>query len=259
MIAVPLIIADLLENNTWAELGNGHLNLPEAMLNRLLGSISMPGPIRRLRLTCRPGTLVITVQLDLHEKGIPLEPEVDQVFELEQVRLDAAHRFIVLRPIGGLVLREETLSRRRFSPFVLAALNRILHTPTLLGLVREQFPRHISYEQGRLHISLSDVPALRKTFKIGGARVPLLSVLHIRGIRIVPGRAVIRLALDKAAFVDALRAPPPEPEATEERPEPEAPAASAPMPFPEETPVDAARRMGRAGLRLIGRTLGRGR
>lgn len=277
---LPSLLAALLEHNTWAALGEGRFVIPEQLLADLLGQAPMPDPIDRVTLLCRPGHFVVRVRVDLHSKGVPLAPEVEQVFQLEQARIDGIGRFIVLRPQGGVQLVEASLGIKRLPPMAKVVMGRILHTPTLLALVRDRFPRQVNYEHGRLHISLAGIGALDREVKIGGASFGLLRVLTVRGMRVEMGRVVVRAEFDKAALVAALQAPAgggadasagvagAEAAAGAAAAGAEAgagegmPAPPSGMPAPVESGAEVAIRIGRqvggAGLRLLGRALKRG-
>ena len=260
---LPSLLAALLEHNTWAALGEGRLVIPEQLLADLLGQAPMPDPIDRVSLLCRPGHFVVRVRVDLHSKGVPITPEVEQVFQLEQARIDGIGRFIVLRPQGGVQLVESSVGMKRLPPMAKAVMGRILHTPTLLALVRDRFPRQLSYEHGRLHISLAGIGALDREVKIGGASFRLLRVLTVRGMRVEMGRVVVRVEFDKAALVAALRAPAGAAEAAEaEMAEGGMPDPPSDLPVPVESGAEVAIRIGRlvggAGLRMLGRALKRG-
>lgn len=263
---LPTLLAALLEANAWAPLGEGRFAIPEGLLADLLARAPMPDPIDRVTLLCRPGHFLIRVRVDLHGKGVPLAPEVEQVFQLEQARLDRIGRFIVLRPQGGLQLVEESLGLKRLPPMARLVMGRILHTPTLLALVRDRFPRQLSYEHGRLHISLAGVSALDRDIDIGSAKVPLLDVLTIRSMRVETGRVAVRFDFDKAALIEALRSPGGAGERAEAGDAPgdeTMPPPPSDMPAPVEGGAEVALRIGKqaagAGLRLINRTLRRGR
>lgn len=266
---LPSLLAALLDHNTWAALGEGRFSIPEQLLADLLAQVSMPDPIDRVTLLCRPGHFLVRVRVDLHGLGVPLAPEVEQVFQLEQARVDSIGRFVVLRPQGGLQLVEESLGIKRLPPMAKLVMGRILHTPTLLALVRDRFPRMLSYEHGRLHISLANIAALDREITLGGARFPLLRVLTVRGMRVEMGRVAVRLDFDKEALVTALRkpaaaagAPDAAGEGSRTPPDPHMPPPPSDMPAPVESGAEAAIRIGRqvgeAGFRLLGRALRRG-
>lgn len=270
-LPVETLLADLLADNAWATLGEGNLHLPEVMLDGLLAQLSMPDPMDRVSLICRPGHFLIRVRVDLRSRGVPLTPEVEQVFELEQARIDRIGRFVVLRPRGGLQIVEESLGMSRLPPMAKIIMGRILHTPSLLALVRDRFPRMLSYEHGRLHISLAGVDALDRTITIGEAQVPLLQVLTVKGMRVESGRVVVRLNFDKEALLVALRTPPaPEPGAdtpaegaaeadpTEHRLEPR-PQIVPPPQTATETAVRIGLQLGGAGVRFLNRAISRRR
>lgn len=261
-VPVHALLAELLDGNSWSALGEGRFCLPEQMLDQLLSKAPMPDPIDRVRLLCRPGHFLVRLRVDLRSKGVPLTPEVEQVFELEQARIDPIGRFIVLRPQGGLQLVEESLGMRSLPPMAKLIMGRILHTPSLLALVRDRFPRQLSYEHGRLHIGLGNVGALEKVLEIGDARVPLLNVLTVRNMRVETGRVVVRVRFDKEAFMTALRTPRVDGEDAERPPvDDRMPAPPSNMPPPAEGAAETALRLskqvGSAGARLIGRALGR--
>ncbi len=261
-LPVHSLLAELLDGNTWSALGEGRFCLPEAMLDGLLGELSMPDPIDRVRLLCRPGHFLVRLRVDLRSKGVPLTPEVEQVFELEQARIDPIGRFVVLRPQGGLQLVEESLGMRSLPPMAKLIMGRILHTPSLLALVRDRFPRQLSYEHGRLHIGLGNLSALDKVLPIGDARVPLLDVLTVRNMRVETGRVVVRVRFDKDALLTALRTPRPAEEDDGRPPvDDRMPAPPKHLPPPTEGAAEMALRLGKrvgsTGARLLGRALGR--
>ena len=259
-IPTPILIADLLDGNSWSGLGEGELNLPEAMLNRLLNSAQMPLPISELNLTCQSGYFLVTVRLDLRNQGLPLRPEVSQMFVLERVRLDPINKFILLKPKGGLRVNEETLSRSRLSPIARALVTTIIHTPTLLKLVRDRFPRTVNYDNGRLHINLAGMSgvaeSLDREIELGHVKLKLLEVLSIRNIEIRKGRVVIRARFEHERLLSILHSPPPEGFYDAPEPEPDLnPPRQAMLP---PAPSDESR-LERAGrlTRSVGRTASR--
>lgn len=257
---VNALLSELLDGNTWDALGDGRFYLPEKMLADLLGGVSMPDPLDRIQLLCRPGHFVIRVRVDLRSKGVPLTPEVQQIFELEQARIDPIGRFVVLRPQGGLQIVEESLGIGSLPPMAKLIMGRILHTPTLLALVRDRFPRQLSYEHGRLHIGLGNVKALEKVIEIGDARVRLLDVLTVRNMRVETGRVVVRVRFDKDALLTGLRTPgkddDPRPPVEDQMPAPP-PGMPAPGEGAVETAMRVGRRVGDFGAKFLGRALGR--
>jgi len=261
-LPVHSLLAELLDGNAWDALGEGRFCLPERMLDDLLGQLSMPDPIDRVRLVCRPGHLLLRVRIDLRSKGVRLTPEVEQVFELEQARIDPIGRFVVLRPQGGLQLVESSLGMRSLPPMAKLIMGRIVHTPTLLALVRDRFPRQLSYEHGRLHIGLGNLSVLDRVLPIGDARVPLLDVLTVRNMRVETGRVVVRVRFDKEALLTALRSPRPEEGAVDRPPvDDRMPAPPANMPPPSEGAAETALRLGKrvgsVGARVLGRAFRR--
>lgn len=259
-LPVHALLAELLEGNAWDTLGEGRLHIPERLLADLLARAPMPDPIDRVQLLCRPGHFLVRLRVDLRARGVPLAPEVEQVFELEQARIDPIGRFVVLRPQGGLQLVESSLGIGTLPPMAKLIMGRILHTPSLLALVRDRFPRQLSYEHGRLHIGLGNLDALDKTLSIGAAQVRLLDVLTVRGMRVETGRVVVRVRFDKDALLAALRTPAP-PETARAPVDDRMPAPPTDMPDPGEGAAETALRLGRqvgaAGVRLLGRALRR--
>ena len=255
-IPTPILFADLLDANTWKLLGDGEINLPEAMLNRLLNANRMPLPITEIALTCQSGYFLITVRLDLHGQGLPLKPEVSQMFVLERVRLDPLNKFILLRPKGGLRINEETLGKSRLSPLAKALVMTVLHTPTLLKLVRDRFPRTVNYENGRLHINLGGMSgvaeSLDREITVGHVKLKLLDSLSIRDINIRKGKVVIRVQFAHERLLETLLSPPPE--GFYDNPAPE--------PSPRARPLLPAARSDnesrRAQATRISRSVGRG-
>ena len=269
MQQAPALIADILSANTLLTLGEGELLIPEKMLNRLLGSVPMPLPLAAVELACQSGFFEVSVQLDLREQGLPLRPKVKQKFDLERLRLDPINQFLLLRPRGGLSVNEGSVGRRRLSPMARALLTTMLHTPTLLKLVRDRFPDNISYEHGRLHIDLSSIEAISgladKEAPVGHVNLKPMAFLNIHDVDIRKGAVVLRYRFEKEALLDSLRTSPPEgfypdaPGRAESR-------AARMLPPPEErvreTPAERAVRLGRIGAEqgrmLLGRIM-RGR
>lgn len=251
MIQPPTLLADFLGANTLETLGRGELLLPEKMLNRLLSSAPLPLPLERVDLACQSGFFLLTVQLDLREQGLPLRPQVQQMFELERLRLDPVNQFILLRPRGGLHIDEGSLGRRRLSPMARALLTTMLHTPTLLKLVRDRFPKNVSYEHGRLHIDLSGLgpiqEMLAREVPLGHVQLKPMEFLSIHDIDIRKEALVLLFRFSKAPLLEHLTSDPPA--GFYAPPEPSQRARRM-LPPPEErvqeTPAERALRLGRA-------------
>lgn len=267
MIPTPFLVADLLDGNTWDGLGKGELTLPEGMFNKLLASVQMPLPIVAVELTCQSGLLLLTIKLDLNANGLPLRPQVQQLFELERVRIDPINKFVLIKPVGGLRIREETLSRSRLSPMGRALVSTILHTPTLLKLVRDRFPRQINYDNGRLHINLAGLDGVRESLdrdiELGHVKFRLLDAISIRDIDIRKGRVVVRYDFQKEKLLERLNAPAPDgyyrtetpPDGPETNPARMLPSTASGA--PPASRIDTAKRVISAG-RGVGRSIGRG-
>jgi hypothetical protein len=210
----PALLADILDANSLDSMEDSELFIPEAMLNRLLGAAPLPLPLTTVHLACRSGFFLLTVQLDLRGQGVPLRPRVQQMFELERLRFDSLNQFILLRPRGGLHINEGSVGRRRLSPVARALLTTILHTPTLLKLVRDRFPDNVVYEHGRMHIDLSNIEAITgvvtKSTAIGHIDLQILKYLNIHDVDIRKGAIVLRYRFEKERLLDALREAPPE-------------------------------------------------
>ncbi len=214
MIQPPILVADILNANTLETLGRSELILPEVMLNRLLSAAPLPLPLETVHLACQSGFFMLTVQLDLRNQGLPLRPRVQQMFELERLRLDPVNQFILLRPRGGIKINEGSLGRRRLSPMARALLTTILHTPTLLKLVRDRFPQNVSYEHGRLHINLSELGPIQSLVErevpLGHVNLHPMEFLNIHDVDIRKGQLVLRLRFQKEDLLKTLQAEPPE-------------------------------------------------
>ena len=276
MIPTPLIIADLLDGNGLNNIGGGELIIPESMLNTLLSSLDLPLPIAGVDLRCQSGYFALVIKLDLRGQGIPLRPEVEQLFELERLRLDPLNQFILIKPRGGLRIREETISRSRLSPMAGAVLTTMLHTPTLLKLVRDRFPRRVHYENGRLHINLAGTSAMEglagKDIELGHIKLQVLDFLTIRDVDIRKRQVVIRFRFEKEELLAKLREPAPEgyyipkrPEAPESRMLPPAGGSTQSNESRAERAVRVGKKVGGTvtkgakvlGRGLVGRVFGR--
>ena len=255
----PILLADILAANSLATLGDSEIMIPEEMLNRLLGSAPLPLPLDKVHVACRSGFLLLSVQLDLRGQGLPLRPRVQQMFELERLRLDTLNQFILLRPRGGLHVDEGSVGRRRLSPVARALLTTMLHTPTLLKLVRDRFPKNVVYEHGRLHIDLSGVGPIEgvvgKKAPIGHVDLQILKYINIHDVDIRKGAMVLRFRFEKDQLLDALREPPPDgfydKERAEDRPE-DRPERLLPPPEERVQPSTAERAI-KIGSSIAGR------
>jgi len=258
MIPTPLLIADLLDGNGLDNLGEGELVIPESMLNTLLSSIELPLPIAGVDLKCQSGYFAVVVKLDLRGQGLPLKPEVEQMFELDRVRLDPINQFILIKPRGGLRVREETVSTSRLSPMATAVLTTMLHTPTLLKLVRDRFPKRVNYDNGRVHINLAGTAAMEgiagREIDLGHVKLHLLDFLTIRDVDIRKRQVVIRFRFEKEQLLAKLREPPPEgfyaPPCRPEPPESRLLTAGGPA-GPDESKAQKALRVSRS----VGKTV----
>ena len=258
----PVLLADVLSANSLNTLGEGEILIPEEVLNRLLSSAPLPLPLDTVHVACRSGFFHLSVQLDLRGQGLPLRPRVQQMFELERLRLDTINQFILIRPRGGLQIDEGSVGRRRLSPVARALLTTILHTPTLLKLVRDRFPKNVVYEYGRMHIDLSGVGPIRsvveKRLPLGHVDLQVVRFLSIHDVDIRKGVLVLRYRFEKERLLDALRESPPPgyydapPARAEQR-------AERLLPPPEERvsasaaerAVNLGRAVGRRGRRLL--------
>jgi hypothetical protein len=263
MIQAPILLADFLGANSLETLGRGELLLPEVMLNRLLSAAPLPLPLERVDLTCQSGFFLLKIQLDLREQGLPLRPQVQQMFELERLRLDPHNQFLLLRPRGGLYIDEGSISRRRLSPVARALLTTLLHTPTLLKLVRDRFPKNVQYEHGRLHIDLSGLGPIQELIQrevpLGHIQLKPLEFINIQDIDIRKGALVLLFRFEKEPLLLTLRAD--APPGFYQDPSQGARHARKMLPPPEErvreTPAERALRLGRVardrGLTLLDR------
>lgn len=254
MIQPPTLLADFLSANTLDTLGRGELHLPEEMLNRLLSAAPLPLPLDRVRLACQSGFFEVDIQLDLREQGLPLRPQVQQMFELERLRLDPLNQFILLRPRGGLRIHEGSVGRRSLSPMARALLTTLLHTPTLLKLVRDRFPKNIQYEHGRMHIDLSTVDAIKelvaREVPLGHVNLKPMEFLNIHDVEIRKGALVLLFRFEKPELLAALRRDAP----ADFYQDPKRPtrdarrllAAPEMASYVEESPAERALRLGRA-------------
>ncbi len=226
MVPVPLLVAELLGGNGLDNLGEGEFIIPESMIQAALGGLELPLPIAGVAVECRSGFFKVIVRLDLSAQGLAIKPQVEQMFDLERLRIDPLNQFILLKPRGGLIVREETLDRQRISPLARAVVQTVLHTPTLLKLVRDRFPRSVHYENGRLHINLAAVglmeSPLGRPIPLGHVELKILDFLTIRDVDIRREKVVIRFRFEKERLLEHLRQPAPkvevEAEAEAERP-----------------------------------------
>ncbi len=261
MIQPPILLADILSANSIKSFEDQELAIPEQMLNRLLSSLPLPLPLAGVTLLCQSGFFELGIQLDLRAQGLPLRPRVKQKFDLERLRLDPTNQFLLLRPRGGLQIDEGSVGRRRLSPMAKALLTTILHTPTLLKLVRDRFPQNVRYEHGRLHVDLSSVDAIKslvaREAPVGHVTLKPMSYLNIHDVDIRKGALVLCYRFEKDDLLEQLRSAPPSgfykdsAAAAETR-------ATRMLPPPEdrvrETPAERAVRLGIAGVKR-GRTL----
>ncbi len=210
----PVLLADILAANTLLTLDKGEVAIPEKMLNRLLSGLPLPMPLVSVELACQSGFFELSVQLDLREQGLPLRPKVKQKFDLERLRLDPTNQFVLIKPRGGLQVDEGSTGRRKLSPMAKALLTTILHTPTLLKLVRDRFPKNINYEHGRLHVDLSTLGPIQslvaKETPIGHVQLTPMQYLNIHDVDIRKGAVVLRYRFEKEGLLEALRSAPPE-------------------------------------------------
>lgn len=260
----PVLLADILSANSLKTLERSELAIPEEMLNRLLSSLPLPLPLAGLHLKCQSGFFEVSIQLDLRGQGLPLRPRVKQKFDLERLRLDPENQFVLIRPRGGLQIDEGSVGRRRLSPMARALLTTILHTPTLLKLVRDRFPQNITYEHERLHIDLSSLDAIKglvaREAPVGHVTLRPMEYLNIHDVDIRKGAVVLRFRFEKEDLLGQLRAAPPEGFYKNGAP---GPSERSPLMLPppeervRETPAERALRMGIAGVRQGRKLFGR--
>ena len=256
MIQPPVLIADILNSNSLRSMEKGELFIPEKMLNRLLGSVPMPLPLVGIKVICKSGFFEMSVQLDLREQGLPLRPQVKQKFDLERLRLDPSKQFILLKPRGGLYVNEGSVGRRRLSPIARALLTTMLHTPTLLKLIRDRFPKSVQYEYNRLHIDLSSMEAIQSLIgretTVGHVHLQPMTYLNIHDVDIRKGSVVLRYRFEKAELLETLQGAPPQGFYKDEEARTEKRTTRL-LPPPEdrvsETPAERAYRLSRASVR----------
>lgn len=211
MLDTPGLVGDILSANGLSTLGGGEIVIPESLLNRLLSGLDLPMPLESIDVACQAGYVLISVNLNLRGHGLPIRPKVQQMFQLERLRIDPVNQFILLSLRGGLRIREESLGRSRLSPVASAIISSMLHTPTLLKLLRDRFPKSVNYVHGKLHINLAGSGLLEgHEVALGHVNLNVLEYLTIRNVAIKRGAVVIHFRFDKEAMLAELHSEPPE-------------------------------------------------